>query len=41
MQTAAAEAEQENQRNYQKLRVAIEASGGILNLLIAVCDCCE
>ncbi len=28
----------ENQRNYQKLIVALEASQGILNLLIAVCD---
>ncbi|MDM9583507.1 tetratricopeptide repeat protein [Nostoc sp. GT001] len=28
----------ENQRNYQKLIVAIEASQGILNLLIAVCN---
>ena len=28
----------ENQRNYQKLIVALEASHGILNLLIAVCD---
>jgi tetratricopeptide (TPR) repeat protein len=28
----------ENQRNYQKLVVALEASQGILNLLIAVCD---
>ncbi|GAB1539497.1 hypothetical protein NUACC21_21640 [Scytonema sp. NUACC21] len=28
----------ENQRNYQKLMVALEASQGILNLLIAVCD---
>ncbi|MGH8002554.1 MAG: hypothetical protein ACREPR_24765 [Brasilonema sp.] len=28
----------ENQRNYLKLIVALEASQGILNLLIAVCD---
>ena len=28
----------ENQRNYQKLIVALEASQGILNLLIAVCN---
>ncbi|MCC2692614.1 tetratricopeptide repeat protein [Nodularia sp. LEGE 04288] len=28
----------ENQRNYQKLIVSLEASQGILNLLIAVCD---
>ncbi len=28
----------ENQRNYQKLMVTLEASQGILNLLIAVCD---
>ncbi|NET35027.1 MAG: tetratricopeptide repeat protein [Cyanothece sp. SIO1E1] len=28
----------ENQRNYQKLVVSIEASEGILNLLIAACD---
>jgi tetratricopeptide (TPR) repeat protein len=28
----------ENQRNYQKLIVTLEASQGILNLLIAVCD---
>ncbi len=28
----------DNQRNYQKLLVSIEASEGMLNLLIAVCD---
>lgn len=28
----------ENDRNYQELVVSIEASNGILSLLIAVCD---